>query len=44
VLVGRTAVGRTTISVLRINLPDRVRLRRELIEEGVFPRERKSAP
>jgi hypothetical protein len=36
-LVGRTAVGRTTIAVLAANLPDRLQLRRELIEEGVFP-------
>lgn len=37
VLVGRTAIGRTTIAVLGINLPLRVRLREELIEEGLFP-------
>jgi hypothetical protein len=36
-LVGRTAIGRTTIAVLGINVPDRVDLREELIEEGVFP-------
>lgn len=36
-LIGRTAVGRTTIAVLAINHPRRVRLRKELIEEGVFP-------
>ncbi len=37
VLTGRTAVGRTTIAVPEINHPLRVRLREELIEEGVFP-------
>lgn len=36
-LVGLTAVGRTTISVLDINDPDRVDLRQSLIDEGVFP-------
>jgi hypothetical protein len=36
-LLGRTAVGRTTIDVLNINYPDRVEHRRLLIAEGVFP-------
>lgn len=36
-LVGVTAIGRATIDVLGINVPDRVALRRELIAEGVFP-------
>ena len=36
-LVGRTAVGRATITVLRINLAHRVRHRAQLIAEGVFP-------
>lgn len=36
-LVGLTAVGRTTIDVLRINHPDAVAVRTSLIEEGVFP-------
>lgn len=36
-LVGKTSNGSATIRVLAINLPDRVALRRELIEEGVFP-------
>jgi hypothetical protein len=36
-LVGRTPTGRATIAVLGINLPLRVRLRQELINEGVFP-------
>ncbi len=37
VLVGRTPVGRATISVLAINHPDYVGVREELIEEGLFP-------
>ncbi len=36
-LVGRTAVGRTTIVVLAMNDPDAVTARQELIEEGVYP-------
>src|SRR5262249_9352910 len=36
-LVGRTAAGRATIAVLRINLPHRVAQRAALIDEGVFP-------
>ena len=36
-LRGLTAVGRTTIDVLRINLPERVEHRRLLQELGVFP-------
>jgi hypothetical protein len=36
-LVGRTPIGRATVTVLGINLPLRVRLRQELIDEGVFP-------
>ncbi len=36
-LVGSTAVGRTTVAVLAANVPDRLQLRQELIEEGVFP-------
>jgi hypothetical protein len=36
-LVGRTPIGRATIEVLGINLPLRIRLRQELIDEGVFP-------
>jgi hypothetical protein len=38
-LAGRTAIGRATIAVLGINQPLRVRLRQELIDEGVFPTE-----
>ena len=37
ILVGRTAVGRTTIEVLAINSIDRIRHRMQLIAEGVFP-------
>jgi len=37
ILVGRTAIGRVTITVLKINRPLRVLLRQELIDEGVFP-------
>lgn len=36
-LVGKTAVGRTTIAVLAMNHPDAVAVRRSLIEEGLFP-------
>ena len=35
-LRGRTAIGRTTIRVLRINAPLRVVLREELITAGLF--------
>ncbi|HEV3006832.1 MAG TPA: HNH endonuclease signature motif containing protein [Pirellulales bacterium] len=37
ILAGRTAIGRTTIIVLEINLPERVLRRQALIQEGVFP-------
>jgi hypothetical protein len=37
-LVGRTTVGRTTLYVLNMNHPDRVDVRRLLIEAGLFPR------
>ncbi len=36
-LAGRTAVGRVTIEVLRINHPDAITLRESLIAEGAFP-------
>lgn len=36
-LLGMTAIGRATIDVLGINVPDRIALRQELIAEGVFP-------
>jgi len=35
-LVGRTAIGRTTVEVLRINLPNLVALREILMEDGLF--------
>ena len=35
-LIGRTAIGRTTIEVLRINLPNLVAIREMLIEDGRF--------
>jgi hypothetical protein len=38
-LIGRTPIGRVTVSVLKINNPLRVELREELIEEGLFPPE-----
>ena len=37
ILWPKTFIGRVTIQVLRINLPDRVAVREALIEEGVFP-------
>ena len=36
ILEGRTAVGRTTIHVLRINRQDAITVRQSLLEEGVF--------
>ncbi len=36
-LIGRTAVGRTTIVVLGMNDRDVLKVRRSLIEEGLFP-------
>ena len=36
-LIGRTAIGRVTISLLDINFPDRVLVRQSLLDEGVFP-------
>jgi hypothetical protein len=35
-LIGKTAVGRTTIVVLAMNHPDAVAVRRSLIAEGLF--------
>lgn len=35
-LVGRTAIGRTTVEVLDMNYPDRVELRKVLIEAGIY--------
>lgn len=37
VLVGKTAVGRTTIDVLQINQPERIRHRELRIQLGDFP-------
>ncbi len=37
VLVGKTAIGRTTIVVLAMNDPVMVALRQELIEQSLFP-------
>jgi len=36
ILIGRTPIGRATIAVLGINLPHRVELRQQLIDEGLF--------
>ena len=41
-LQGRTAIGRATITTLRINLPHRVAHRAALIAEGIFPPDLKS--
>lgn len=41
VLVGKTAVGRTTIDVLAINAPDRLAYRRLLLRAGLFPSARR---
>lgn len=38
-LIGKTAIGRATIDVLRINHPDCVAQRYALIEAGLFPAE-----
>lgn len=37
VLVGRTAVGRTTVAVLRMNVPKHLSVRAALVFEGLFP-------
>jgi hypothetical protein len=37
ILIGESAIGRTTLSVLAMNHPDRVEVRRILIEAGLFP-------
>jgi hypothetical protein len=36
-VVGRTAIGRTTVMVLAMNAPEAVEVRQALIEEGRFP-------
>lgn len=38
-LLGKTMIGRATISVLEINMQHRLTLRQALIAEGVFPPE-----
>jgi hypothetical protein len=43
-LIGRTAVGRTTVVLLNINHPFRVALREGLIDEGLFPFEELQPP
>jgi hypothetical protein len=39
VLIGKIAIGRTTIDVLRINDADCVEQREELMDAGLFPPE-----
>ena len=39
VIVGRTAIGRTTVAVLNMNRADRLALRQMLIADGLFPPE-----
>ncbi|HEV3082499.1 MAG TPA: hypothetical protein VGY66_22130 [Gemmataceae bacterium] len=39
ILIGKTAIARATIDVLRINDADRVEQRRMLMEIGEFPAE-----
>ncbi len=34
---GRTAIGRVTVEMLKINDPFRVEFREELMAEGLFP-------
>jgi hypothetical protein len=41
-LVGITSVGRATIEVLGVNLPDSVLFRASLIDDGVYPPENPS--
>jgi hypothetical protein len=38
-LVGRTAIGRVTVELLKINDPFRVEFREDLMAEGQFPPE-----
>ena len=40
-LIGKTAVGRTTIAVLAMNHPDVIEVRLELMEEGILPPSRR---
>ena len=39
ILIGLTPRGRATVAVLKFNLDHRVKLRLELIKEGIFPPE-----
>jgi hypothetical protein len=41
ILVGRTAIGRTTEYVIAANAPTRVALRAALMQAGLFPRDSK---
>ncbi len=36
ILIGRTAIGRTTVNVLQINLPNLAALRELLMDDGLF--------
>jgi hypothetical protein len=36
-LIGVTPIGRVTIRVLSINHPEAIKVRRELMAEGIFP-------
>jgi len=36
-IIGRTPIGRVTVEVLKLNDPEAVMIRAELIDEGVFP-------
>ena len=36
-LVGRTPIGRATVDVLALNLPLRIRMRTQLMAEGIWP-------
>ncbi len=36
-LLGKTPIGRVTVDVLKINIPESIELREILIDEGLFP-------
>jgi hypothetical protein len=36
-LIGKTAIGRTTVEVLGMNDTDRIALREELLEQDLLP-------
>jgi HNH endonuclease len=42
-LIGRTAIGRTTVAVLNMNGDYLLRLRQELLHEGLFPAARSTS-